>query len=47
MGQDDKFRSLGTSAVGSQRLKDRFDNANVLFSSGRNAASHFLRPVRY
>ncbi|MGC1720525.1 MAG: hypothetical protein WA746_16210 [Isosphaeraceae bacterium] len=40
MGQDDKFRSLGASAIElSDAWKDRLEDANVLFPSGRNAAA--------
>ncbi|MGD0043944.1 MAG: hypothetical protein ABSE84_26655, partial [Isosphaeraceae bacterium] len=40
MRQDDKFRSLGASAIElSDAWKDRLEDANVLFSSGRNAAA--------
>src|SRR5271157_3147572 len=40
MGQDDKFRSLSASATElSDAWKDRLEDANVLFSSGRNASA--------
>jgi len=40
MGQDDKFRSFSASARElADAWKDRLEDANALFSSGRNAAA--------